>query len=604
MTQDVSDNSTIPYFSDVMGSPPYLWQQQFYAACQRGEPPEAIDIPTGLGKTVCVLLLLLARLQNPSLPARVVYIVDRRAVVDQTAALIETWIERIAELPRLAEKFHAMAAFPSDLPVQLGVLRGGLADDGAWRVDPARASVVIGTVDMVGSKILFAGYGDGRSRRSMHAGLLGHDAIAVLDEAHLSPAMDAVLHAVAKLQGSRFFRTVTLSATGRGRSNALCLSAEKETHPAVRQRLHAVKTLDLQRVKTPSERVEALCTAALAHRTGAIAIFVRTVGDARRIASRLLKSIGDDAPDRVALLTGTLRGHERAALMSSAVWRTFLPGRPRDPDAPASFLVMTAAGEVGVDLDADHGAMDLGTLDSMIQRIGRINRAGERSATVTVVATNTDTEPVDGPAKTSRQRESVARGETLAVLEGLPSLSPAVLHGLDKAVLARCTVSRIHPPPLHAEVVEAFAATSASLQLPPVGIYLRGVSDEPDVPDTFLVWRWDVPRLVSAGLEATRETISFFQPRPEESARVPERTAKEIILTAQQRWRTGPFPLIVIHPNGDVSPLELSGEDIEVPSLAFATVLLPTTAGGLQASGLPDPTCRRGGIGCRRRYGW
>ena len=40
-------------------------------------------------------------------------------------------------------------------------------------------------------------------------------------------------------------------------------------------------------------------------------------------------------------------------------------------DAAAVYLVTTAAGEVGVDLDADHAVMDLATLDSMIQRIGR-----------------------------------------------------------------------------------------------------------------------------------------------------------------------------------------------------------------------------------------
>ena len=114
----------------------------------------------------------------------------------RTADAIRAWIERIAELPCLASLLHESSAFPSHRPVQLGILRGGLADDGEWRIDPAKPAVVVGTVDMIGSRIMFSGYGDGRSRRPMHAGLLGHDSIVMLDEAHLSPAMGALIHSI------------------------------------------------------------------------------------------------------------------------------------------------------------------------------------------------------------------------------------------------------------------------------------------------------------------------------------------------------------------------------------------------------------------------
>ena len=29
------------------------------------------------------------------------------------------------------------------------------ADDGEWRIDPARPAVVVGTIDMIGSRIMF-----------------------------------------------------------------------------------------------------------------------------------------------------------------------------------------------------------------------------------------------------------------------------------------------------------------------------------------------------------------------------------------------------------------------------------------------------------------
>ena len=203
----------VPHFHAITGHDPYPWQHRLYAALVHGAVPDAVDIPTGLGKTLCVLVLLLARLRNPTLPRRIVYVVDRRAIVDQTAEAIGVWIERIGALPRVARQFDACAAFPAERHVQLGVLRGGLGDDGAWRVDPARPAVVIGTVDMIGSRLLFSGCGDSRWARPMHAALLAHDAIVVLDEAHLSPAMGELLRAIEALQRRREFRTMTLSAT-------------------------------------------------------------------------------------------------------------------------------------------------------------------------------------------------------------------------------------------------------------------------------------------------------------------------------------------------------------------------------------------------------
>ena len=208
--------TSIPHFRTVAGHAPYPWQRHLYMELVAGRVPAGMAIPTGIGKTACVLVALLARLVNEELPRRIVHIVDRRAIVDQTAAAVRVWIDRIEGLPELAGAFHACAAFPGRRPVGLGVLRGGLSDDGAWRVDPARPAVIVGTVDMVGSRLLFSGYGAGRSRRAMDAGLLGHDALVVLDEAHLAPAMGELLRAVAELHDSPGLQVMTLSALGVG----------------------------------------------------------------------------------------------------------------------------------------------------------------------------------------------------------------------------------------------------------------------------------------------------------------------------------------------------------------------------------------------------
>ena len=577
------DETAIPWFREIVGSDPYPWQRRLHGAFVGGDVPEAVDIPTGLGKTLCVLLFLLARTRNPALPRRVVYVVDRRAIVDQTAGEIRAWVDRIAALPALADEFERCSAFPSDRPVRLGVLRGGQADDGEWRVDPARPAVVVGTVDMIGSRILFSGYGDGRSRRPMHAGLLGHDSIVMLDEAHLSPAMKALLRDVERIQGHSKFRTMTLSATGADASAVLSLSAKDEDDPAVRRRLRAVKTPRFHPVEKPADRIGEICERAAAHRTGSVAVFVRTVADAGKIAKKLIGKFG---AERVALLTGRLRGKERAELAAGAVWKRFLPSRDRDTDTPSVYLVTTSAGEVGVDLDADHAVMDLATLDSMIQRLGRVNRSGLGEAKVSVVHTKKEAEKPDETPKTPRQRFDAARAKTLEELQRLSDLSPATLRSIEKRTLEECSAPSSRPARLHAEVVEAFAATSAVLQLPPVSVYLRGVSD-PEPPESFLLWRREVPDLVRLGENTAREALAFFRPSADEIARAPERDARDVIESALRRRDGTGLPLIVIEPGGDVFAKVLKNES-DIPLLDYATVVLPTTAGGLKPSGLPS----------------
>ena len=581
----------VPHFEEIVGRAPYPWQRRIYGKFVEGDVPEAVDIPTGLGKTLCVLLFLLARVRNPALPTRVVYVVDRRAIVDQTAGAIQGWVDRIAELPALAGEFGGCAAFPSDRPVRLGVLRGGMADDGEWRVDPARPAVVVGTVDMIGSRVLFSGYGDGRSRRPMHAGLLGHDSIVMLDEAHLSPAMDAFLRDVEGIQDHSKFRTMTLSATGAKASAVFSLSAKDEENPEVRRRLHAVKKPGFHPVEKPADRIGRICELAADHRTGSVAIFVGTVADAGKIAKKLtgLCPPGADGAERVALLTGTLRGKERAELEAGAVWRRFLPGRDRGARRRSVYLVMTSAGEVGVDLDADRCVMDLSTLDSVIQRVGRVNRSGRVKAEVSIVHTKKEEEiPDDDKRTTTRlQKLDAARAKTLEVLQGLPDLSPATLKGIDKPTLERCSAPSPRPARLHAEVVEAFAATSAALQLPPVSVYLRGVSEDPEPPESFLLWRREVDDLVRLGKDVAGEALAFFRPSADEVARVPEGEARDLVRSAVLRQGDARLRLIVIDPGGGVSARVLGRED-KIPPLGYATVVLPTTAGGLEPSGLPS----------------
>jgi CRISPR-associated endonuclease/helicase Cas3 len=200
-------------------------------------------LPTGLGKTSIIAIWLLARKVNSSLPRRLVYVVNRRTVVDQTTGEIERY-----KLIR------------PDLAVS--TLRGQFVDNGEWLLDPAREAVICGTVDMIGSRLLFGGYGIGFKNKPLHAGLLGQDTLIVHDEAHLEPAFQRLLLAIQLEQRSGRFpdihpmRVLELTATSRGSTGAFGLT-EQEKRPAfskrgvpeplrtVWQRTHAKKKIKL-----------------------------------------------------------------------------------------------------------------------------------------------------------------------------------------------------------------------------------------------------------------------------------------------------------------------------------------------------------------------
>ena len=97
-------------------------------------------------------------------------------------------------------------------------------------------------------------------------------------------------------------------------------------------------------------------------------------------------------------------------------------------------------------------------------------------------------------------------------------MSPATLHGLNKDTLEACTVPCAQPVRLDAVVVDAMAATSAALQLPPFGLYLRGVAEAPNTPETFLAWRRDIPALVALVADTASAVLSIYRPAPQELA--------------------------------------------------------------------------------------
>jgi CRISPR-associated endonuclease/helicase Cas3 len=65
-------------------------------------------------------------------------------------------------------------------------MRGGVDWLWLWIERPDRHAITTGTVDQVGSRLLFRGYGVGDRLRPIDAAMVGTDSLIVIDEAHLS----------------------------------------------------------------------------------------------------------------------------------------------------------------------------------------------------------------------------------------------------------------------------------------------------------------------------------------------------------------------------------------------------------------------------------
>lgn len=614
------------------GAAPFPWQGRLLARMLAGAF-DPLDIPTGLGKTSVLSIWLVARAFNPALPGRLVYVVDRRAVVDQASE----------EAGRIADLLAPGAPAPlDDLRDRLGLghrrrlpvstLRGQHADKGEWLADPGLPAVIVGTVDMVGSRLLFEGYGVSRRMRPCHAGLLGHDSLFVLDEAHLVPPFEALVRQIASgdpalgAHGASLprppLRAMSLSATGRSSGGtAFRLGEEDYGHPVVAQRLGASKALHLH--AAPVRRVAlAAELARLAWARageGSVACRVVIYCDSRAVASATRVEIGRLAGSAPCeLLVGERRVHERQRVAEWLARHGFMAGRPAAaaPAGPA-FLIATAAGEVGVDLDAGHMVADLVAWERMVQRLGRVNRRGAGAAVVDVVRVA----PEKDGAPEARDLRAQASAQLLGHLPALPGggvdASPGALDTLKtraereqaegRPALSELLRQATTPPPLRPALTRALLEAWSLTALPDhagrpeIGPWLRGWQEEE--PQTRLIWRRHLPWREGEAAPRRAEVDAFFAhagPDPAEILEAPAWAALEVLRKRADRIldrapdRTGRPAAILLSPAAECEAsltlgqlVRLNGKDA-VPRATDRVLVLAAELGGLSADGLLD----------------
>jgi CRISPR-associated endonuclease/helicase Cas3 len=568
----------IELFTKLTGNPPFPWQEALYDRFASDRPdniPQSCNLPTGLGKTSVIAIWLIALANGKSVPRRLVYVVNRRTVVDQTTNEVEKY--RDAKVPGIPE-------------FAISTLRGQFADNREWSADPSRPAVICGTVDMIGSRLLFSGYGIGFKQKPLHAGFLGQDALLVHDEAHLEPAFQTLITAIAKEQERcnefRRFHVMELTATSRSGGESFVLTPKDYDEPLVVQRIQAKKKLTLIPADDPKNPADQLAKLAL-ERSGAVLVFVRRVEDVDKIVKKLPK-------DRVEQLTGTLRGLERDGLVRKPIFQRFLPESNRDKDIPVIegtvFLVCTSAGEVGVNISADHLVSDLSTFDSMAQRFGRVNRFGLRDDTQIEVVHPTDFDD-DDPIESRLHK-------TLDLLEKLNGdASPDALGKLD----AKEREAAFAPPPTILPtsdiLFDSWALTTIRGKLPgrpPVEPYLHGITPwEP--PETHVAWREDVQKLTLTYATEEERREPEANDRRRLAKRIPEwlddyplkphellRDNSKRVFDRLSKLNATTVPVWVIDDENAATVTTL-GELVEKgrEEIEGRTVLLPPQAGGL-----------------------
>jgi len=596
------------------GYAPLGWQWRLFKQFCQNDIRKVCDLPTGLGKTSVIHIWLLALrrqiLENmPRLPTRLVYVVDRRTVVDQATQIAEGAKKNLTSLG-LADDW-----------LSVSTLRGQFADNREWTTDPSRPAIIIGTVDMIGSRLLFSGYRSSYKRRPLDAGLLGQDALLVLDEAHLSEPFAKLVRALSDegtfQQGQgKPMRVMCMSATTAGddphrfKLEETDLEGTPDTNPII-QRYEAKKRLS---ISTPLDKK--------AVETGIIEAATRLAGDGARVvifvrrpedAQRIERDIGKLKPflNAVTVLTGTMRGLERDELLERPVMKRFLDGDERPEDRPGkapAILVSTSAGEVGFDLNADHMVSDAAPLDSMIQRLGRVNRRGYGDATVEVFVAKSeekDQKGQDWPKEKTKPTYESAAAEAIKCLGNLEknsgggtfNASPKALDALKKTLTEQQLLAASAPKPTTVELtdilLDAWSMTTITQPMPgrpPVPPWLRGLDAEG--PQTTIAWRAELDIEGFDQLEADdmEEWFDTHRVLPHETLSVPTSKAEKWItgrwkaLPNEVRDAVGERSCVIDRAGLQVLKLVDLVEELtpKPDSIANADVILPAAFGGIE----------------------
>jgi CRISPR-associated endonuclease/helicase Cas3 len=541
------------FFTAVHGRGPFPWQEMLADRVLSRGWPSAVDLPTASGKTALIDIAVWALATNPTgvgrQPRRTFFVVDRRIVVDEAFRRASCIADRLlAAAQDTFDPLHEVAIrlleLGGEVPLRAAELRGGMYLDHGWARSPAQPLVCVSTVDQVGSRLLFRGYGlPGRDGNQLpiHAGLVGNDALIVLDEAHLSQPFEETLMAVARYRTwsesnvEAPWHVVSMSATLAEASDPFPSGPERKPaleHPLLIRRFDARK---LTRIEATHDDAFAnrVATAArelaLDDRARVVGVVVNRVATAREV----FELLGQDGDHDQILLTGRSRPVDRDRLLE-AWWERLRAGRERTGDESRLFVVATQCIEVGADIDLDALVTEIAPLDSLRQRFGRLDRLGDLGETRAVIVARKGSiaAKADDPiyraalAPTWRWLQSLmlgGRSKRREIDLGVTALQLKLPVGDDLRALLAPRASAPIMLPAH---LDRLAQTSPRPAVEPEpALFLHGPDAEP--PEVQIVWRADL----GGSPDRWAEVVALIPPRSGE--------ALSIRLTDLRRWLRG-----------------------------------------------------------------
>jgi CRISPR-associated endonuclease/helicase Cas3 len=548
----VSINDFVGYFEAVHGVAPFPWQVRLLRRVAEGSGwPAVLDLPTSAGKTAALdiaifhLALEATKGRERRAPSRIALVVDRRLIVDDAFARAQKIELALADpdAPSQVRKVAARLGLLAERtvhPLLARRLRGGAPREDDWARTPTQPTVLCSTVDQVGSRLLFRGYGVSDRMKPIHAGLLGSDCLILLDEAHLAEPFRQTLASIAAMRGKNVadapWQVALLSATpGNQPKEPFSLEDDDREHPVLARRLNAAKPTVLVEITAKQEgsvearRVDEIVSQASTTlerlksqlSNPAIGVVVNRVARARQVFERLRTEFVDTD---VILVIGPARSIEREELAVREL-RQIRTGESRTLQKPL-VVVATQTIEAGVDIDLDGLVTEAAALDSLRQRFGRLNRAGRDITPAAVVLAHRDDigDRADDPVYGDRIRTTWAALSKAAAGSADHRVIDFGIAGFPLGISGRSdelAAKRENAPILLPAYVGLWSQTSPIPSVDPeISLFLHGA--ERSSASVQIVWRAD---LVEGDFLKPRESIAAIldvvPPRSGETVEIP-----------------------------------------------------------------------------------
>lgn len=579
------------FFKELNDRPPFQWQIRLAERACRGDWPRYLKLPTASGKTCCLDIAVFAlafqaarryRQHQPIVaPRRVFFVVDRRIVVNEAFRRASRLKERLQQaLDQPGNSAHSVAWWLRRLagqetapPLDCFELRGGIYRDDAWVRSTLQPTLVTCTVDQIGSRILFRGYGVSDRNLPIHAALTANDALILLDEAHCSVPFGETMASIARYrdaglqsdQSARWsrqplqtpFQFLEMTATPPpGLSDAEVFGLEELDYvrdSALQQRHSCPKPIQLIESSAKGARQYSLLARDLVRQAvelserssgGERCLRIAVVANRVACAREAYQLLRDTHPGRVELMIGRMRPIDRDRLTATLQER--FQSESASVMTDPHFVVTTQCLEVGADLDFDGMVSQCASLDALRQRFGRLNRLGLcATARGVIVMAEGDKaprkpDPIYGDAlpETWKWLSQQARDGVMDFgvrhLDQVISKSQAE----DPESLRRLSIEPVHAPVLMPAHLDLLCQTAPRPALEPeIAAFLHG--PQRGVPEIRVCWRADLPvrpitlspDLRERWLEECQQTLAICPPSSPECLAVP--------LTHFQAWLRG-----------------------------------------------------------------